>query len=168
MSKTSKKRVVAGSAIIALGLMFAGVGISKAATTNGNANPMSNLVSAIATKFNLNVSDVQAVVDAQMAADRESMQKDMEQRFNDRLTQAVKDGKITQDQADKISAKKTELESLRASIEGKTEDERRAAMKTQVDTLKKWATDNNIPAEFLMFGGPHMGGHMGHGMMMSR
>lgn len=166
MSKTSKKRVLAGSAIIALGLVFAGTSSARAANANGGTNPMSNLVQAIATKFNLNTSDVQAVFDEQRA----QMEKEHEQMFADRLKQAVADGKLTQDQADKITAKKAELEALRTSLSGKTEDEKRAAMKTQVDALKTWATENNIPAEFMMFGGfgggHHMGDMKGRGMHM--
>lgn len=166
-SKTSKKRVLAGSAIIALGLVFAGAGVSKAANaTAGAGNPMSSLVNAIATKFNLSTTDVQAVFDEQRA----QMEKEHEQAFADRLKQAVADGKITQDQADKITAKKAELESLRSSMEGKTEDEKRAAMKTQMDSLKNWATENNIPADFMMFGMKMEAGkgHGGAGMMKMR
>ncbi|HRH31664.1 MAG TPA: hypothetical protein PK950_03280 [Candidatus Paceibacterota bacterium] len=168
-SKTSKKRVLAGSAIIALGLVFAGAGVSKAANATAGAgagNPMSSLVNAIATKFNLSTTDVQAVFDEQRA----QMEKEHEQAFADRLKQAVASGKITQDQADKITAKKAELESLRSSMEGKTEDEKRAAMKTQMDSLKNWATENNIPADFMMFGMKIEGGkgHGGPGMMKMR
>jgi hypothetical protein len=153
MSKTTKKRVLAGSAIIALGLMFAGASVSKAANSTDGKNPMNSLIQAIATKFNLSTTDVQAVFDEQ----RVQMEKEHEQVFADRLTQAIADGKLTQDQADKITAKRAELEALRTSLDGKTEDEKRAAAKTQMDALKDWATENNIPAEFMMFG--KMGGH---------
>lgn len=155
MSKSSKKRIIAGSAIIALGLVFAGAGVTKAASnTQSGINPMSSLVNAIATKFKLNPKDVQAVFDEQ----RVQMEKDHEQAFAKLLSKAVADGKLTQDQADKITAKKAELEAFRTSLVGKTQDEQRTAMKTQMDSLKKWATDNNIPAEFMMFG-------KGNGMM---
>ncbi|MBP6926519.1 MAG: hypothetical protein KBB70_02355 [Candidatus Pacebacteria bacterium] len=156
MSKTTKKRILAGSAIIALGLMFAGATASKAASTTDGVNPMSNLIHALATKFNLNETEVKAVFDEQ----RVQMEKEHEQLFTNRLTQAIADGKLTQEQVDKITAKKAELETLRTSLEGKTEDEKRAAVKTQMDALKDWATENNIPAEFMMFG--KMGG--AHGM----
>jgi hypothetical protein len=144
---------LAGSAIIALGLVLAGASTIRAAGTMTNGNPMSKLVDAIAAKFNLQPSEVQAVFDEQRVA----MEKEHEQAFTDRINQAVTDGKLTRDQADKIIAKKAELESLHASMDGKAPDEMRSEMKTQMDSLKKWATDNNIPAEFMMFGGH--GGH---------
>lgn len=153
MSKNSKKRILAGSAIIALGLVFAGANATKAAGTPGKNNPMSGLVNAIATKFNLKPTDVQAVFDEQ----RVQMEKEHELVFADHLKQAITDGKLTQEQADKITAKKAELEAFRTSLVGKTQDEQRAAMKTQMDSLKKWATDNNIPAGYMIFGD--------HGMM---
>jgi hypothetical protein len=37
-------------------------------------------------------------------------------------------------------------------------------MKTQMESLKQWASDNNIPQEYLFFGGLGMGrGHGGPG-----
>jgi hypothetical protein len=135
----------------------------SAASPAGSANPMTNLVNAIAQKFNLNASDVQKIFDDQKA----QMKVQMDQRYTDRINQAVTDGKLTQDQANKILAKKAELQAQRqsqvASLQGKTKAEIQAEMKTQMDALKQWATDNNIPMEYLMFG--PMGGHgFGRGM----
>lgn len=143
-------------------------------STTGFDNPMSKLVTAIAQRFNLNVSDVQQVFDeqkAQMDAQREEQRTQMEaqreQIFTGRINQAVTDGKLTQDQAAKILAKKAELEAQKTSLEGKTKEERRTAMTTmkeQMDSLKQWATDNNIPQEYLPFLGFGMGrGHGGPG-----
>lgn len=133
----------------------------SADTTTSGQNPMTNLVNKIAEKFNLNPSDVQQVFDDQRA----QMQDQMNQKYQDRISQAISDGKLTQEQADKIIAKKTELESERqdfkADLEGKTKEEMRDAMKTQMDSLKQWASDNNISMEYLMFGRPMM--HRGFG-----
>lgn len=148
------------------------VGTAYATSDNTKANPMSNLVQAIASKFNLSESDVQAVFDAQkvqMEAQRETQRTEMEakrtQEFADRLSQAVTEGKLTQEQADKITAKKAELKTQKTNLEGKTEEERQTAMQEQKDSLKQWATDNNIPQEYILFmGGFEMGrGHMGPG-----
>lgn len=142
-------------------MAFAVMGVVYAnSSATGIANPMSNLVTAIAQRFNLNVSDVQQVFDEQRA----KMEAQREQTFTDRINQAVTDGKLTQDQADKILAKKAELEAQRTSLEGKTEEERRTAMKGQTDALKQWVIDNNIPQEYLPFLGFGMGrGHGGPG-----
>jgi hypothetical protein len=119
-----------------------------------NSNPMNDLVKAIAQKFNLNVGDVQAVFDEQ----KTEMETKFQQEFADRLAKAVSDGKLTQAQADLLTAKCTEIlaqkEAQKTNIEKMTQEERREsqeAMKTQAESLKQWAKDNNIPQEYLMF-----------------
>ncbi|MFA6189938.1 MAG: hypothetical protein WC711_00260 [Candidatus Staskawiczbacteria bacterium] len=140
------------------------VGTVSAATTTQNS-PMSNLVSAIAQRFNLNSSDVQKVFDDQQI----QMHSQMVQKNTDKVNEAVANGKITQDQANKILAKRAELEAqrvaFRASLEGKTKTEIQTAMKAHRDTLLQWAKDNNIPEQYLMmFGGlKGAGGGFGFG-----
>jgi hypothetical protein len=134
------------------GLVIAGSVAAQAATTTGATgthNPMSNIVNALAQKFNLNVSDVQQVFDDQHM----QMEAEHSQMLADRLNQAVKDGKLTQDQADKITAKQKELEG-----------QPKSAIQKRMADLKQWATDNGIPQEFMPFGmfGGHHGG-FGHG-----
>lgn len=166
--KKPKTSTMVAAAAIAIGLSTAGMGVIHAASsTTGQNNPINNLVTAISQKFNLNQSDVQQVFDQQ----KQQMQAQHQQRFADRLTQDVKDGKLTQTQADAISAKMTELQTQRqadqTSLQGKTQAERQAYFKQQADALKQWATDNNIPAGYIPFGGPMMGrGHEGFGMGM--
>jgi 3-hydroxyacyl-CoA dehydrogenase len=86
-----------------------------------------------------------------------------QQRLESRLSQAVTDGKITSEQKDKILAKLTELrsqmQSNRASMQGKTPSERRAAKDARRAELKKWASDNGIPEEYILIGP----GGRGHG-----
>lgn len=129
-------------------------GIANAAQGTAAMNPMSGLVDAIATKFNLNPSDVQQVFDDQHA----KMMADHQQVMADRISAAVTAGTITQAQADAITAKLQEMKGFFDTLKDKTPEERRAAMKTQMDDLKTWATTNNIPADLLPLG---HGGHMG-------
>lgn len=81
------------------------------------------------------------------------------------LEQAVKDGKLTQAQADLIKAKHQELRQS-MNLQGKTAAERQAALTAQADALKQWAKDNGIPEEYAQIGpGNMMGkGGMGRGM----
>ena len=67
------------------------------------------------------------------------------------------DGKITQAQADLITAKHAELKTFMESLKDKTAAERMEAMKTKMDELKQWAEDNDIPLQYLHLGmkGPH-------------
>lgn len=154
MKQTYKFTIpIAALALIATGAVGAYAYQSHAQTTTQNnttqsqtahTNRISSLIQTIAQKFNLNQSDVQQVFDDQ----KTQMEAEHQQREADRLSQAVTDGKLTQDQADKISAKEKELEA-----------NRHAAIQQQITDLKQWATDNGIPQEFMPFGGP--GGHRG-------
>jgi len=163
-------------AIIPAVMLMAVGGAVLADSKINKIDPMANIVNAIAQKFNLNVNDVQAVFDQQrteMQAQREQnrtqMQEEMNQKFTERINKLVSDGKLTQDQANKIFAKKTELEAQRAGLEGKTKEEIQSIMKASMESLKQWAQDNNIPLGYIQFGGlgmPGKGGMQGHGCPM--
>ncbi|MFH1789804.1 MAG: hypothetical protein ABH832_01925, partial [bacterium] len=151
-------------------LAFATVGAVYASpTVNGNNNPMGDIVNAIAQKFNLNVTDVQQVFDEhkeQMKAQRQELfsekQADMQKKFEERLTQAVSNGKLTQEQVDKIIAKKAELQAERQYTQNGLPEQDRTTAKEHMDSLKQWATDNNIPLEYLQIGG-FRGTRLGNG-----
>jgi tetrahydromethanopterin S-methyltransferase subunit B len=147
------------AAIIGLATMGAGV-INAQSTTKHN--PLNGLVNAIAQKFNLDPAAVQQVVDAQHAQMESEMHAQRATEQKTKLNQAVKDGKITQAQEDLIIAKQTEIQAFMESLKDKTPAEREAAMKIQKDTLKTWATQNNIPEQYIMGFGP--GGRGKHGM----
>jgi hypothetical protein len=126
---------------------------------------MSSLVSAVAKKFNLKQSDVQAVFDA----NRTQMEAQRETKVKDQVAQLVKDGKLTQAQADLINAKRAELQKQhdanRTSMDSKTDTERKAAMDAERTALDKWFSDNNISTDYryLVFGGRGHGGPGGPG-----
>lgn len=158
------KKQLAVAAIVAgvAGAGLVGVGVAHAATSTNEAGPMSGLVDAITSKFNLKKADVQAVFDEQhtkMKADREAAVKA-------EITQLVKDGKLTQTQANAITAKRAELDKEREANRGAnqnlTEAQRHAKMQERRTSLDTWADDNNIPTEYryLLKGGK--GGHGHH------
>lgn len=173
--------------IIALILTLAGMGIwgkTNVLAQNTTPGPFSTLVQMIADKFNLNKNDVQQVFD-QYKSDR---QNSMQAQFEQKLDQAVKDGKITEEQKKLILAKHQELISQRQNqmqnrqnmtpeqrkaemqnMQGKTQEERKTigeAKKTKMETERKeledWAKQNNIDPQYL-FGGRrgHFGGMKG-------
>lgn len=131
---------------------FAGVGMASAQSSSSNRD---GLVDKIAQKFNLNKNDVQKVFDEQHAAHEAERQ----QRMEERLAQAVKDGKLTQAQADAIKSKMAEMKTFKDSLKDKTEQERHDAMKTKMDELKQWADQNNIPKGYFPMGHGMKGGH---------
>lgn len=101
------KKVIIASSIAALGVTgLAGGAVFATANSTSGTDPMSGLVSAIATKFNLKKDNVQKVFDEQ----RTQMETQREQEVKDQVAQLVKDGKLTQAQADKINAKRAELD----------------------------------------------------------
>jgi hypothetical protein len=84
------------------------------------------------------------------------------------VAKLVTDGKLTQAQADKINAKRTELKAAmdadRTAMDSKTDAERKAAMDTKKTELDTWLKDNGIDTQYaylLMGGGP--GGPGGRG-----
>ena len=163
----TKKSVIAAAIVATLGMGAFGATSAFAATGSGEVhNPMRNLVSAIAEKFNLSESDVQAVFDEQ----RDAMQEKHQEKAAEHLAKAVTDGKLTQAQADAITANMASQKTFFESLKDMTQEERQAALKTNAEAQKAWAESNDIPKEFAPGHGPKgrgQGGmHRGPGGMM--
>ena len=120
-----------------------------------------SIVQALASKFGLNPSDVQAV----FTQNRQNHMSQMETRYEQMLTQAVTDGKITSAQQQLILAKHKELQSARQTTmqqwKTMTPDQRKAAMQTQKQAIADWAKQNGIDPKYLSggFGGFGMRAH---------
>ncbi len=160
-----KKYLVAAGITAAAGLAgVTGLAVANAATTNGT-NPMSSLVDAIAKKFNLKTTDVQAVFDEQKA----TMDAERETKVKEEVSQLVKDGKLTQAQADKINAKRAELEkereANRTADQTLTDTQRKEKMDERKTTLDTWLKDSGIDTKYgyLLMGGRGHGGPGGPG-----
>lgn len=146
-----KKSLVAAMAVVALGAGALGTGAVFAAE-NGS-RPMDSLVSAIATKFNLDTAEVQAVFDAH----RETQE-------TERLAKAVEDGQLTQAQADAMAARREEDQAFFASLEEMTDEERKEALEGHREEMEAWAEANDLPAPmFHMHHGRRPGGPGMHG-----
>ncbi len=138
-------------ATVGLGI---GVPTVMATTASAQSNNSSSIVDKLASKFNLNKDDVQKVFDEERATHK----ADREKSFTDRLANLVKDGKLTQAQADKITAKHSEMKSQMESMKNKTKEERHKSMDQKRSELQKWAKDNGIDEKYVMLGGPEAGG----------
>jgi hypothetical protein len=133
-----RKPMAISGAIVAAGLsgLVGAQVVNAASDTSGSQG----LVDKIASTFNLNKSDVQKVFDEE----RQQREANREQKFEDRVNQAVKDGKLSQTLADQLIAKQKELATYRDSLKDKTPKERRDLMKVKRDELRSWAKQNNI------------------------
>ncbi len=156
--RASIKRTLAVAGVSAtIGIAgISGLGVASAATTQPASGGASSLITKLAEKFNLKKEDVQAVFDEDRAAHQ--------QKLEERLSQAVESGKITEAQKAKIIAKLAELkakhEANRDAMKDKAAEERRAAMQQEREDLQQWAKDNGIALNYLRFG---MGHHHGPG-----
>ena len=130
--------------------------VSAEETTDSKSDPMSSLVDKIASKFNLKEEEVQAVFDEH----KDEMQAKHKSKIEERLNTAVSEGKLTQDQKNKILAKLEELKNDRpdkSELENKSPEEIKALMEQKRSELEAWAEQNDIPKEHLRFvghGGP--------------
>ena len=127
-------------------------------------NGQSSLIQKLVQRFNLKEADVQSFF-ADLFKERQTQ---MEKNADERLTQLVKDGKITEAQKTLIIAKQKELATTatkdRETFANKTVEERKQIMDTRRTELENWAKQNNINLQYLRpFGGRGMGGrgHMG-------
>ena len=155
MITPSKKLIlpVAAAAII-------GAGALTVATTSAASSPSSNLVQKIADTFHLDPAKVQAVF-GQNRADRQAQ---AETNYEDRLSKAVTEGKLTAGQKSKVLAEHIQL---KAELEGatqKTGTDRRSALQQIRTEAEAWAKSNGIDVKWL-FGtrpwhgmGPHLRG----------
>lgn len=155
MSKISKKSKMIAATAFVLGITAAGTGVTYAAATvaTKKGDHMDNLINTIAQKFNLNSSDVESVIKDIIEEDHKNMEARHEQNLITRLAQGLIDGKLTQSQVDLITSKESEDKIFLKNLIGKTKDERRSTIKSNTESLRVWAADNNIPEEYILFGG---------------
>lgn len=146
-----------------------GVGsLATVASAQGNGD---TLVDKISQRFNVDKNEVQKVFDEQ----RETRQAERQQSYEEMLNQAVKDGKLTQEQKDKVLAKhneiKKEMEQNREEMRNKTPEERQQLREQRHEEMEKkraeleqWEKDNGIPSGYLMqHKGEGPGERGGHG-----
>ncbi len=152
------------SAAAALALIGGTVGIASAHMGMGGGKSSAEFAKAIATRFNLNQPDVETFLTQQQTARMEQMHAQMKTKIEARLTQAVASGKITEQQKQLIITKGAEVEQKIIALAAVTDKTaRQAAMKAIQADLNGWATQNNIPTNFIQGAGPLKGfGGFGH------
>jgi hypothetical protein len=156
----NKTKILISALVLALGgaALFGGSNVYAEGVT-GNT-----IVSKIASKFGLKESDVQAVFDQ----NRQEHQAQMQIKFEEQLSQKVKDGKITETQKQLILAKHKEFQANRQStmdsMKNLTPEQRKTEMEKERTELQTWAKNNGIDEQYLMGGRGGFGGPKGGGM----
>ncbi len=155
--KITKKMILP---VLALTVVGASV-LGTSATVSADSN-VDSLVEKIASRFNLNQDEVQAVFDEA----RDEKHAEHQAELSENLQAKVDDGTITAEQMTLIEQK---LEEKRAQREANrdqdlTREERRVQHEQEREEFKTWAEENNIPLEELDLrqhkgpGGPHRHG----------
>lgn len=119
--------------MIGLGAVSAQSGVGRA-----------SLADTLASKFHLNKSDVQKVIDQ----DREEHQAERQQKVSDRLQKLVDEGTITSTQKTSIELKlkqiQTSHEQDKESMKDLSPSERKAKMEAKRAELESWAKAQGI------------------------
>ena len=145
-----------------LGLaVAAGLGLSSVlgltAANAASGEPGNSLIDRIAERFSLNRDEVQVVFDEF----KEERQAEHQQKMEERLQQAVDEGKITEEQRTLILEKQAEMQAFFESLKDKTPEERKEALEQKREELKAWAEENDIPMPLIGKFGPKGPGHHG-------
>jgi hypothetical protein len=139
---------------VSTGIALAGImglGVASAATSSTNHD---DIITKLATKFNLSKDDVAAVFEENQAERQTERQQQVEQR----LAAAVQKGDITEQQKQLLLAKRAELlakgKANHEELKDITPAERHKLRQQHHDELQQWAKDNGIPMEYLHLVGP--------------
>lgn len=115
-----------------------------------------SIIQKLVQKFGLKEAEVKSVFDEAF----KERQSQKQAKFEERLNQDVKDGKITEAQKKLILAKHQELQEKRGekpeNWQAMTPKQRREMMQTQKQELEKWVKENNLDPKYL-FGGYERG-----------
>jgi hypothetical protein len=147
-----KKMLLPAIAAVVLSLGALGVGqIYAQDTTDHHAN----LIQQLAQKLGVSEDKVKTAFDEIHSDKHAQMQSQMEQR----LSQAVTDGKITEAQKQAILVKFAEMKNnMPVKIDGfknMSQEQRRQAMESKHTELESWAQQNGISLETLRELMPH-------------
>lgn len=124
-----------------------------------------SLIDKIASTFNVDKSKVEDVVNQWHSENKQKMMDTMKQRMDDKLSQAVKDGKITEAQKTAIIKRLSEEKNSfnKEEIEDMTPEQRKTAMQNKRTELENWAKSQGIDPNLLKeYGMGRRGGGFGH------
>lgn len=157
----NKKYYIAAAILAIVGASV----IGASSVSAQNTDVRQNMIKSLAQKLGIEESKVQTAMDAIHSERQAEMQKKIEEK----LAQAVKDGKITEAQKQLILKKhaemKAEQDRNRDTMRNMTPAERKTAMEKKRAELQAWAKENGIDMSVFQLGMGPKGGMRGFGHM---
>ena len=112
------------------------------------------IIQKIIDKFNLNPDEVKTTMDEVWKERHERREDELQQKLN----QALKEGKITKEQKNKIMAKHEEIEKNREEWQNLSRKEKREKMEEFQEKMRAWAESEGINLQNIMGFGMRMRG----------
>lgn len=140
------KKIILPTLLLTGALAVGALGISKVSAQDTGSYPP--VVQKLAERFGLDVDDVESVFEEERA----NRHAEMLTKFEDRLSEAVENGKITEAQKQAIIDKHEEMESRMEELRNLSPEERKTKMDAWHSELKAWAESQNIDLPFMEFG----------------
>lgn len=128
--------------LIAGSLAIGGISANNVFAQNAMQSNYSSVINKLSERFNLNKDDVIKVFE-EVRSERQAI---MLRDFEDRLNQAVNDGKITQDQKKMILERHNEMRATMNELKNKnlSKEEFRQEMQKIHSEFRDWAEKNGI------------------------
>ena len=116
--------------------------------TEQSANGFPSIIQKLIDKFNLNPEEVTQVLDETRKEHQQQAQADFEEKLNE----AVENGRITDDQKSIILAKHEEMKNSKENWKDLSPEERMEKGKTMKEELEAWAEQNGLDLKDLSLG----------------
>jgi len=153
-----KKKIFISSVVMTGLLAIGAIGVLPAAAQESTTYPP--IIQRLADRFGLSVEEIEEVFNEERAEHHAQML----QNFEDRLSEAVTDGSITEDQKQAILEKHEELQAKMEELRSQnlTPEEMHEEMRSYHEELKTWTESQGIDLPFFGFmkGFGHRGGFM--------
>jgi len=142
------KAAVAVVVLACVSVLLGAYGLSAIAAETQTDYNFPPVIQKLVEKFNLDP----AKVDEVLQEDRKEREAKRQAMIEERLDQAVKQGRITEKQKEAILAKRKEMQEKFAALRDLSPEERREALKQLRDEMEKWAKENGIDTKWLLMG----------------
>ena len=148
-----KKIVVSIAALSVLALAIV-LGTDRVRADEENIYPP--IIQKLADRFNLDAEEIRQVFDEE----KEERQQRMWTRLEERLNQAVSEGKISQEQKEAIISKADEMKANCEEPKDLALQEKRKNREAHKQEMEAWAKENGIDFRFvsMLLGARHCGG----------